>query len=86
LSRAIASLGLSLAAWLLLAFVMHRTLGLFGSIFALTLGFAGAFAGFVAYDSEAPTVERRLARAGAVVGCAALLVGSWLFLRAVVAP
>ena len=67
----------------MLALVLHGTLELFGAIAALMLGFAGAFGGFVAYDGGAPVAQRRLARAGSIVGCGALLVGSWLFLRAV---
>ena len=81
--RALASLLLSVVAWALLALVMHGTLALYGSIVALMLAFAGAFSGFVAHDPTAPLAQRRLARAGSIVGCAALLVGSWLFLRAV---
>ena len=83
LPRALASLLLSVAAWGLLALVMQGTLALYGSIVALMLAFAGAFAGFVAYDAGAPVAQRRLARAGSISGCAALLIGSWLFLRAV---
>jgi hypothetical protein len=83
LPRALASSLLSLVAWALLALVMHGTLALFGAIAALMLAFAGAFAGFVAYDGSAPPAHRRLARAGSLLGSAALLVGSWLFLRAV---
>ena len=83
MSRALASFLLSLASWILLALVIHGTLALYGAIGALVLAFAGAFAGFVAYEASAPRAQRYLARAGAIIGCAALIVGSRLFLRAV---
>ena len=65
---------------------MRGMLGLYGSIVALMLAFAGAFMGFVSHDASAPALHRRLARAGSIVGCAALIIGSWLFLRAVAMP
>ena len=86
MSRAVASLCLSLASVVLLGLIVHGTLALFGAILALVLAFAGAFAGFVAYEGGAPVAQRYCARAGAVIGCVALLVGSALFLRAIVMP
>lgn len=81
--RALASLLLSLASWALLALIIHGTFGLYCAIAALMLGFAGAFSGFVAGDPTAGLGHNRLARAGAIIGCAALLIGSGLFLRAI---
>ncbi len=85
MSRAVASLALCLAAWVLLGLVLARTLALYGSIFGLMLAFVGTFSAFVARDAEAPARQNRVALVAILVGCAALLVGSGLFLRAIVA-
>jgi hypothetical protein len=86
LARPLASLLLTLVSWLLLTLILHGTLGLYASILSLMLAFAGAFTGFVSHDSTAPALHRHLSRSASILGCAALLLGSYLFLRTLTIP